>query len=259
MKSRLLVFGILVVGIFATVPAKADWIINNDGTVTRSQILGNDSEKKEEKVVSREQKVEKKEEKKEEKREKREEKREINTEGKVKMELQEGSVKLKIDRENGVLKIKSKNEKGEEFELETKKEEKVKIKSKSKDDDDIEVASGSGENLRIIKNKIEAETELPVVVDTRTRKLSVEGKEIIMPDVAVKNTLATGSAAVTTRVELKIRGQETVYEINQEEKKKLFGIFNFVFNKSSVVSANTGTVLENNQAWWSSLLESFAR
>ena len=134
--------------------------------------------------------------------------------------------------------------------METKQEDKVKL-----EDRDIDVASGSGKGLRITKGEVEAETELPVTVDTKTQKMSVEGKEIkVMPDDAVKN-----SGISNTKVELKNRGQEMVYEIKGEEKKKLFGIFDFTFDKTSVVSADTGKVLENTQAWWSNLLENFSR
>lgn len=225
MMSRYILIAFLVLGLIVAFPVRADWVIGSDGSVTRSEVLGDDSEKKEEKEIKRE-------------------------EDKSKIEMQKGPVQLKIERENGVLKVKGKNEKGEEFEMETKQEDKVKL-----EDRDIDVASGSGKGLRITKGEVEAETELPVTVDTKTQKMSVEGKEIkVMPDDAVKN-----SGISNTKVELKNRGQEMVYEIKGEEKKKLFGIFDFTFDKTSVVSADTGKVLENTQAWWSNLLENFSR
>lgn len=241
MNGYLLV-GVFVFGLIFALPAKTDWIIGNDGSVTRSEVLGDDSEKKEEKQENKQD--DKKEEKKEEKKEVKKE------EGKSKIEMQKGPLQLKIDRENGVLKVKGKNEKGEEFEMETKQEDRVRIK-----DRDIDVASGKGQGLKVTKGEVEAETELPVTVDTKTQKMSVEGREIkVMPDEAVKN-----SGISNTKVELKNRGQEVVYEIKGEEKKKLFGVFDFTFNKTSVVSADTGKILENTQAWWSGLLENFAR
>lgn len=243
--------GFLVFGLIIAFPAKADWIIVSDGSVTRSEVLGDDSEKKEEKQENKQE--EKKEDKKEEKKEERKEEKRVEKD-KSKIEIQEGSVQLKIDRENGVLKIKSKNEKGEEFELETKQEDKVKI-----EDDDVEIATSSGTGLKISRGTVEAETELPVEVDTKTRKLKIEGKEILTPDRAVNGINASGSAAVTTKMELKNRGQEMVYEISQEEKKKLFGLIDVVFSKVSIVAADNGQVLEVVQNWWSNLLENFAR
>lgn len=247
--NRHLLVGFLVFGLIVALPAKADWIIGSDGSVTRSEVLGDDSEKKEEKQENKQE--DKKEEKKEEKKEKKEEKEEKN---KSKIEIQEGSVQLKIDRENGVLKIKSKNEKGEEFELETKQEDKVKI-----EDDDVEIATSSGTGLKISRGTVEAETELPVEVDTKTRKLKIDGKEILTPDRAVNGINASGSAAVTTKMELKNRGQEMVYEISQKEKKKLFGLIDVAFSKVSIVAADNGQVLEVVQNWWSNLLENFTR
>lgn len=250
--NKTLAVGVLVVGFFVGTPVRADWVVNNDGTITRSQILGDDSEKKEEKREEKKEKEEKKEEKMEEKRE----------ESKTKIEIQKGPVQLKIDRENGVLKIKSKNEKGEEFELETKNDEKIKIKNKDmkREREDIEIASGSGQSVKFKKNGIEAETKFPISVDLKTNELVVNGKTVtVLPDQALKNAFASGSATANTKVELKSRGQETVYEISREEKKKLFGFFDFTFDKSSVVSSSTGMVLERNQTWWSSLLENFAR
>lgn len=214
---------------------KADWVVNSDGTVVRSQILGDDSEKKEEK---------------------REDKKE------EKIEMQKGPVQLKIEKEDGVLKVKGKDENGKEFEMETKKDEKIRIKNTENDRDteDVEIASGSGRMMKLKKGKVEAETELPISVDLKTNELSVNGKTVtVLPDQAVRNAFASGSAVAKTKVELKTRGQETVYEISREEKKKLFGFFDFTFDKSSLVSADTGKVLENTQAWWSSLLENFAR
>lgn len=231
--NRKLYFALFIFSIIAVLPVNADWILNNDGKIIRSQVLGKDTERKQEKQED------KKEGKKEEK-----------------IELQQGSVQLKIDKENGVLKVKSKNEKGEEFEMETKNDEKVKIED---GDDDVELTSGEEDNLKIVRNEIEAETQLPVSVDTKTKKLSVEGKEIIMPDVAVRNAFATGSATATTKVELKNLDQKTVYEINRDEKKKLFGFIDMIFHKASVVSAENGIIIEDSQVWWNKLLENFAR
>lgn len=248
--NRVLVVGLFVIGLFVVMPVKADWVVNSDGTVTRSQILGDDSEKKEER----------KEEKKEEKVEKIEKKEEKREENKTKIEIQKGPVQLKIDRENGVLKIKSKNEKGEEFEMETKKDEKIKIKNKDKEREEIEIASGSGQSVKFKKNGIEAETKFPISVDLKTNELIVNEKNVtVLPDQAVKNAFSSGSATAKTKIELKNRGQKMVYEINREEKKKLFGFFDLTFNKSSVVSSDTGMVLERTQTWWSSLLENFSR
>ncbi len=245
MMNKTLVTALLVVGLASAISAKADWIIDSDGVVTRSQILGDDSEKSG-----------KKEERKEEKKE----------DDKFKFEIQKGPVQLKIEKEDGVLKVKSKNERGEEFEMETKKNEKIRIKNKENDNDndkdteDVEIASGSGRMMKIKKGEVEAETELPISVDLKTNELSVNGKTVtVLPDQAVRNAFASGSAVAKTKIELKSRGQETVYEITREEKKKLFGFFDFTFDKSSVVSADTGEVLENTQAWWSNLLENFAR
>lgn len=243
-----MIIGLLVIGLVSVVPVKADWVVNNDGTVTRAQILGEDSEKKEEKKeIKREEKVEIK----------REEKRE---ESKSKIEIQKGPVKLKIEQENGILKIKGKDENGREFEMETKKNEKVEIRDKENPRDDFEIASGSGKTVRVKKGEIEAETELPISIDTKTQELSVGGKKVtVLPDTAVKNAFATDSVTTKTKVEIKNRGQEIVYEINRDEKKKLFGFIDFTFNKSSIVSSDTGKVLESSQAWWNSLLENFAR
>lgn len=217
MKINKYFISVLALFCVAVLPVSADWIVNKDGRVVRSEVLGEDSEKKPEK---------------------------------------QGSVQLKIDKENGVLKIKSKNEKGEEFEMETKKDEKVKIED---DYDDVELMSGDEDSLKIVRNEIEAETKLPVSVDTKTKKLSVEGKEIIAPDEALKNAFATSSGTTTTKVELKNRDQETVYEISRDEKKKLFGFIDMIFRKASVVSAENGMVVEDSQTWWNKLLENFAR
>lgn len=257
---NIFVLSILVFTLAGVLPAKANWVVDGSGNVTRTQILGDEVEKKEEIKKEEKQENKKKEDDKKmenKKYEKREEiKKEIKEEnGKLKIEMQKGPVQLKIEKEGDVLKIKGKDENGEEFEMETKKNEKVEIRNKENPRDDFEIASGSGKTVRVKQGEIEAETELPLIVDIKTQKMSVEGREIkVMPDEAVKN-----SGISNTKVELKNRGREVVYEIKGEEKKKLFGFIDFTFNKASVVSSDTGKVLENTQAWWSSLLETFAR
>ena len=64
MMSRYILIAFLVLGLIVAFPVRADWVIGGDGSVTRSEVLGDDSEKKEEK---QEDKENKKEEKKDEK------------------------------------------------------------------------------------------------------------------------------------------------------------------------------------------------
>ena len=251
MMNKILLLALLVIGLVGTVPAKANYLIDGSGSVVRSQILGDEVEKKEEKKDD-----------KKEVKEVKEVKMEINKEikkeeGKSKIEIQKGPIKLKIEQENGVLKIKGKDENGKEFEMETEEDERVEIRDEEDPENDFEIASGTGDDntVKIKKGGVEAETQLSVTLDTKTKKLSVEGREIkVLPEEAVKN-----AGVIQTKIEIKNRGQETVYEITGEEKKKLFGFIDFTFSKISVVSADTGKILESTQAWWSSLLENFAR
>lgn len=71
MMSRYILIAFLVLGLIVAFPVRAYWVIGSDGSVTRSEVLGDDSEKKEEKEIKRE-------------------------EDKSKIEMQKGPVQLKI-------------------------------------------------------------------------------------------------------------------------------------------------------------------
>lgn len=192
----------------------------------------------------------------------------IEDDGTTKIEIEDGSLKLKYRIENGQVVLKAENEQGEEVELsDDKLNELEDAVEEGLDDDDIKIASTAG-RLVVKKNNVAAITNFPLSVDVETNQLIITtpaGQKIvaILPDQAVKNLLATGVvSAIETQdsvtqpqlgiidqaIELEIRNDELVYKINGTKTHRIFGLISVIAPITAFVSTDTGAPVAKQQS-----------
>lgn len=196
--------------------------------------------------------------------------------GTTKVEIENGTVKLKYRVENGQLVLKAEDENGEEVELE---DSELKELEDSVDDemgdDDLKLASTTDDKLSVTRNQIKAITDFPLSIDVETRELVVttpDGQKIVtvLPDQAVDNLLATGIIskletpptdtttqtqpdALTGEVKIETRNNEVVYRINGVKTHRILGFIPVNTQTTAFVSADSGNVVAQER----SLLTSF--
>jgi len=191
----------------------------------------------------------------------------VEDDGTTKIEVENGSVKLKYVIENGVAVVKAENEDGEEVELEEDELEEMENELEQElEDEGIQITTSSGRPV-FIRNSVGASTDFPLSVDTVTRQLIIttpQGQKIItiLPDEAVKNVIGTGIVNVVDTsdgnlpegsfsedvVKLTVRDDEAVYEVRGTKKQKLFGFIPVTTSKKVIVSAETGAPLLHEQS-----------
>lgn len=193
----------------------------------------------------------------------------IEDDGTTKIEIEDGSFKLKYRIENGQVVLRAENEQGEEVELsDDKLNELEDAVEEDLDDDDIKIASTAG-RLVVKKNNVAAITSFPLSVDVETNQLIITtpaGQKIVtvLPDQAVKNLLATGVVSAIEKqdlisqpelgiidqaIELEIKNNELVYKINGIKTHRIFGLIPVVAPVIAFVSADTGTPVAKQQSF----------
>ena len=205
----------------------------------------------------------------------------IKTETKLneaKTEIYSGNQRIKLERKNDRLVIKSKTEGGNDLEL--GEEQKFSIKERL-DKNEIKIATGSGESMVFTRNNVAARTNFPLSVDLATNELVVTTPAgtktvTVLPDQAIKNLLAVGiidrigGAAVsedvateeiqgvTDLVTLNERNGEPVYEIAGVSDQKLFGFIPVEIAQTIAVSAETGSAVETEKSFAATFLDLFS-
>lgn len=200
----------------------------------------------------------------------------VEDNGKTKVEIEQGSLKIKYVVENGQIKLKAENEQGEEVELEDDELDEVENEIEDGlEEDGIRIATGSGKPV-FTKNNIAALTDFPLSVDVGTNQLIVTtpaGQKVvtILPDQAVANLLLT---KVINRVEqstdaslvnelgtldgivkLEIRNNEVVYKVKGTKTHKIFGMFPVNTATTAFVSAETGQSVAQEQSVLSNIID----
>lgn len=202
----------------------------------------------------------------------------IEDDGTTKIEIRNGSIKLKYKIENGQLVLKVEDESGEEVEIEDDELEELEdVVENELADDDIQLTSTNNNQLALTKNQVAALTNFPLSINVETKELIVTtpaGQRIVMvlPDEAVTNLLATGIinrvetapadattqgqlGALTGVVRLEIRNNEVVYKVNGVKIQNLLGFIPVTTPVTAFVSAETGTTLAKQQSILTSVID----
>lgn len=187
-------------------------------------------------------------------------------EGRSKVDIYSGGVKVRYEIRDGRVIIKAETEEGKEVEDE---EAIVKIVDRL-DKTGIKIATAGGE-LLVARNQIGALANFPLQIDLNTNQLIAStsaGTKVltVLPDQAVQNMLAanvisrlspqaiveaalTGQAtSVSSVVELGIRNNIPVYEIPGIRDFRLLGFIPVSQPVTVVVSAETGQVVSTEQS-----------
>jgi hypothetical protein len=298
MKLKLLtIFIVAMVLLSAAAPkARAWWLVDQFGQLIFSgqsgQVLGDENKdegRRESEVRSGERKIEefKPNEGKTEIRFGDENR--IRTEfkpGENKTEIRQGETRIKLERKDGEMKMKIKNElTGEEREMEFDRPEEIEMRKEieekmdketellrireREDKNEIRIGSDSGRFV-IKKNRVGAVSDFPLSVDLSTNTLSVttpagEKQVMVFPDQAVQNMLSRNvidqiggqeAGDLATRVRMSQKADGTlVYEMEGEKQERLFGLMPVKFKKTAVVSTETGELVETRQNFRDRILE----
>lgn len=259
--SGLLGLTVLFVFSFAR-PALSMIKIDLGGKVSQilPAVLGDDDEQKEE--PKRE---EKKEEKKEVEKVREQLKKNFEQEKKIKETNRE--IVKKIENE-----IKEEKEKNiERIKLESENSMRISIASKSGevedlDDDEVEMETEHGvvgfknrrdnSTVEITRGGFSARTDLPLNIDPKTKKISVEseGKDFevkVLPDEVSKSVPGDS----VKQFEIVVENGQAVYLINDTKNEKLFGLFSVSISKEVKVSGETGKALEVKQDFLNRVLD----
>lgn len=200
----------------------------------------------------------------------------IEDDGTTKIEVENGSVKLKYVAENGIMVLKAENESGKEINLaENDLDELEDSLSDELENEGIDISTASGKTT-FSKNSIAASTNFPLSIDVVTKQLVVatpQGQKIVtvLPDVAVSNLLRTGivnmidsstdtgtSSDLGTLdgvVRLTVRDNESVYEVKGAKKQKLFGVIPVSTPKTVFVSTKTGEPIAQEESLLSNIID----
>ncbi len=134
----------------------------------------------------------------------------------------------------------------EELEVESGTEAaKIKVKIKVKRVDNRFV---------ITEREIEAETNFPLSVNPETRELTVTtpaGEKVvtILPDQAVSNMLANNVFDRQENVNIVFEDETVIYRISGARDERLFGLFRITLPSTAIVSADTGQLIAQEQAF----------
>lgn len=188
---------------------------------------------------------------------------------KTRIRLDSAGGRFELKSEDGKLKIKIKQEDGDEVEVEDDTLDDI---NEALEDEGISVATSSGNRLRIRRGEFEAETHFPLSINPTTNTLTVttpagEKDVAVLPDKAVENLLrnrlidriASGSAEENpTGIKLGLLGNNPVFQILGVDKQKLLGFISVSVNKTSFVSAENGRIVRVDETFLNRLLDLFS-
>lgn len=188
---------------------------------------------------------------------------------KTRIRLDSAGGRFELKSEDGKLKIKIKQEDGDEVKVE---DDTLQDINEALEDEGISVASASGNRLRIRRGEFEAETHFPLSINPTTNTLTVttpagEKDVAVLPDKAVENLLrnrlidriASGSAEENpTGIKLGLLGNNPVFQVLGVDKQKLLGFITVAVNKTSFVSAENGGIVRVDETFLNRLLDFFS-
>lgn len=184
----------------------------------------------------------------------------FDTENHGKMRL--GKSEVQISSEDGHFSIKAKSENGTEIQLENDSLSKINQELES---EDIEISTDSA-GFHIRHGKFEAQTHFPLSINPTTNKLTITtpgGTKTVavLPDQAVNNLInlkfitVVASNSADTGIDLTEFKNQPAFEVQGKSIQKLFGFFPIGIDKTGIVSAETGQVLQVNQSLLSRIFD----
>ena len=202
----------------------------------------------------------------------------IEKDGTTKIEIENGTVKLKYRVENGQLVLKAENEKGEEVEIEDDELEELENDVEDElGDDDVKLVLTADSRLAVTQNQVAAVTDFPLSINVETKELIVTtpaGQKIVtvLPDVAIKNLLATGIinkvetlavdattqgqlGALTGVVKLEIRDDKVVYKVRGTKIHRMLGFIPIDTQTTAFVSADNGAVVAQQRSLLANIVD----
>ena len=202
----------------------------------------------------------------------------IEDDGTTKIEIENGTVKLKYSIVNGQVVLNIENEDGEEVEIEDNELEELENEVEDElEDDNIRLVPTTGNQLALTQNGIAALTNFPLSINVETKELIItttEGQKVVavLPDEAVQNLLATGIinsietplseiatqnqlGALTGVVEIETRDSETVYKIKGKKTHHMLGIIPVTTPITAFVSTDTGLTVAKQQSVLTSVID----
>jgi hypothetical protein len=195
----------------------------------------------------------------------------IEDDGTTKIEIENGTVKLKYSIVNGQVALNVENEDGEEVEI--KDDELEELENAVEDeleDDDIRLVPTTDNQLVLAQNQIAALTNFPLSIDVVTKELIITtpaGQKVVtvLPDDVVQNLFATGIinsieippsdiatqdqlGTLTGVVEIETRDNEIVYKIKGKKIHRVLGIIPVTTPVTAFVSTDTGLTVAKQQS-----------
>lgn len=195
----------------------------------------------------------------------------IEDDGTTKIEIENGSIKLKYSIENGQVVLKAENEDGDTLEIED--DELAELENDVEDeleDDDVKLVPTADNQLALTQNQVAAVTNFPLSINVETKELIITtpaGQKIvtILPEQAVQNLLATGIinrietssadtdtqtqlGALTGVVKLDVRNNDVVYKINGVKTHQVLGFIPVDTQTTAFVSTDDGSVVAQQRS-----------
>lgn len=265
-NTILIISSLLLVTSFALATnARADWLIDRSGTLVEidGNILGDNDdsdEQEQEELESREQDEDRGDDSAQHQaevvRERAKQRLETATEARIKsqetlkqrvkskLEIKDGSImeiRQEVEDENGRVVRRS--------DLEFEKGERLKIERDK--DKFFELGSDSEGRFEIIHDRIKARTNFPISIGQNNELIITkpDGTTKVvstLPDVAAENLRAKGFVLSDQDLELELEevGSEAAYRFPVKQTKRFLGLFKRAYNQESVISAETGEILE---------------
>lgn len=187
-------------------------------------------------------------------------------EGETRTEVRSGGVRVRLERNDGEVKLKMETEEGEEEELGQQQE--LRIREREEENEvEVEVAD---DEFVVRRGQVEATTKFPLSVNLATNELVVttpagERTVTVLPDQAVQNMLAanvidqiltsgeptsvtpeestSGASLVRGIITLGERQGMPVYEIAGVRNHRFLGFIPVQTQVTAVVSAETGELV----------------
>lgn len=268
--SFVIIGSLLLITSFSTVgQARADWLIDSSGTLIEvdGSILGDDDEDEssddtrddnEDDSIQRkaEEVRENAKDKAEAVREQAKDRLERATEARIKsQEALKQRVKSKFEIKDGSIMQIRQEVQGQDgrvvrrSEFEFKPGERLKVERE--DGKLFELGADDKGRFEIMSDRFKARTEHPISIgdDNQliiTRPDGTEKVVSVLPDTAADNLIARGFALSDEEFDLELEefDGETAYRFPVKEEKRFLGLFKRFYNQESVVSAETGEILE---------------
>lgn len=187
----------------------------------------------------------------------------LEDDGTAKIEVENGSLKLKYTTVNGRTEVRAEDEFGQEVELE--EEDLAELQ------EDVQVTSVGG-SVVVVKNRVATVSELPISIDVETKQLIVStpnGERVvtILPDQAIRHLLATGvvnsvddkaegeQTSLDGVVNLETKNEQVVYKIKGIKKYQMFGLIPVATPVTAYVSVDTGESVAKEQSVLASIVD----